>query len=144
MCLARESDAPNTVRALQSPLNGAGVVPAWHDWGYLLLRDGFLVLYCAAVGFVAAGVAASFYKMVTLEPARFALLGEGWLGAITTFVFCALTGPAIVMDLVIRSRIADRRAVGTLFAGFLVAAVWSVCSGILVLSLVLSLRDSLA
>jgi hypothetical protein len=109
-----------------------------------VLRDGFLLLYCAAVGFVAAGVAASFYKMVTKEPARFTLLGTGWFAALVTFLFCALTGPAIVMDLVIRQRLADRKAIPMLLAGLVVAALWSVCSGVLVLDLVISIRDTLA
>jgi cytochrome c biogenesis protein CcdA len=108
------------------------------------MRDVLLVFYCAAVGFVAAGIAASFYKMVTREPARFRLLGQGWFAAFTTFLFCALTGPAIIVDLVVRSRSADRGAVGTLLVGLAVAAVWSVCSGVLVLELVLTVRNGLA
>lgn len=109
-----------------------------------MLRDALLICYCAAIGFVAAGVTASFYKMMTQEPARFSLLGEGWLAALTTFLFCALTGPAIIVDLVIRLRFADRSAVGMFFGGLAVAVVWSVCSGIVVLEFVLSLRNSLA
>lgn len=108
-----------------------------------MLRDGLLVLYCAAVGFVAAGVAASFYKMITKEPPRFALLGQGWLAAVSTFLFCALTGPAIIFDLILKSR-AERGAVTTLLVGLFVAVIWSVCSGILVLDLVLKVRNSLA
>lgn len=108
------------------------------------MREGFLILYCAAVGFVAAGVGASFYKMMTHEPARFALLGRGWLAAVTTFFFCALTGPAIIIDLIIKSRPVKGGAVGVLLAGMVVAVLWSVCSGILVLDLVLTLRNQLA
>lgn len=108
-----------------------------------MLRDGLLVLYCAAVGFVASGVAASFYKMITKEPARFALLGQGWLAAVSTFLFCALTGPAIILDLILKSR-AERGAVGTLLVGLFVAVIWSFCSGILVLDLVLKLKSGLA
>ena len=108
-----------------------------------MLRDGLLLAYCAGVGFVAAGVAASFYKMVTHEPARFALLGGGVVGLAVTFLFCALTGPAIVMDLVVRSR-ERKEALGVMAAGVGVTVLWSVCSGILVLGLVLTLRDSLA
>ena len=108
------------------------------------MRDGLLVLYCAAVGFVAAGVAASFYKMMTEEAPRFALLGKGWLAVGTTLLFFAVTGPAIIVDLVIKTRFAERNAVGMLLAGLVVAMIWSVCSGILVLGIVLSVRDSLA
>jgi hypothetical protein len=109
-----------------------------------VLRQGLLLFYCAAVGFVASGVAASLYKMITLEPARFKLFGDSWLATCTTFFFCAVTGPAIVMDLVIRNRLVDRNAIGTLVAGLLVAAIWSVCSGVIVLGFVLQLKDVLA
>jgi hypothetical protein len=104
-----------------------------------VLKDGFLLFYCAAVGFVAAGIAASFFKMVTSEPARFALLGSSWLGLVTTFIFCALTGPAIIMDYALRRRPTDREGLRLLAASVLVAGLWSVCSGILVLQVVLTL-----
>ena len=107
-------------------------------------RDGFLILYCAAVGFVASGIAASFYKMMTKEAPRFALLGKGMAAMAVTFVLCAVTGPAIVMDIVMKSRITDRAAVGTALFGLFVMLLWSVCSGVLVLDLVITLRDSLA
>lgn len=109
-----------------------------------MLREGLLLFYCAAVGFVASGVAASLYKMITLEPARFKLLGDSWSGAVITFFFCAVTGPVIVMDLVIRNRLIDKKAVSGLVAGLLVAILWSTCSGLLVLGVVLQLKDSLA
>ncbi|MEJ0013224.1 MAG: hypothetical protein WDM94_11515 [Bauldia sp.] len=56
------------------------------------MHDGFLVFYCAAVGFVASGVAASFYKMMTAEAPRFALLGKGITALAVTFILCAVTG----------------------------------------------------
>lgn len=104
-----------------------------------MLRDGLLLFYCAAIGFVAAGIAASFFKMVTSQPPRFAVLGQSWLGLATTFVFCALTGPAIIMDQAIHRRLTDRNGVGWLFASLFVAALWSACSGVLVLQLAVSL-----
>ena len=109
-----------------------------------MLRDGLLVLYCAAIGFVAAGIAASFYKMVTAETVQFALLGEGWLGALSSFLFFALTGPAILMEMAIRQRKARPSGRGWLFASITVAALWSMCTGIVVLGLVVALRDGLA
>lgn len=109
-----------------------------------MLREGLLLLYCAAVGFVAAGTAASFYKMITQQPARFTLLGSGWAGVAATFFFCALTGPAIMMDLVIHQRLADRGAFGTVVGGLLIAALWSAVSGIVVLDVVLSVTEGLA
>ena len=107
-----------------------------------MLREGLLLFYCAAIGFVAAGIAASFYRMVTSEPARFALLGQSWLGLATTFFFCALTGPAIIMDHAVRRRLRDGEGIGRLFASLLVAGLWSVCSGVLMVQLVVTLVPS--
>ena len=108
------------------------------------MREVLLLLYCVAVGFVSAGIAASFYKLVTAEPARFAVLGETVFALATSFVFCALTGPVIVVDFAIRNRRAERMPVRWVMAGVGVAALWSCCLGLLVLELVLTLRDSLA
>jgi hypothetical protein len=109
-----------------------------------VLRDGFLLIYCTAVGFVASGIAASCYKMITAEPARFAMLGSGWPATVATFLFCALTGPAIVMDMVIKHRLGDRGAVAAVAAGLAVALLWSVCSGVIVLDVVMTITDGLA
>ena len=108
------------------------------------MRDALLVFYCAAIGFVAAGVAASFYRMVTSEPPRFSLLGPGWLGAVSTFFFFALSGPAIVMDMAMQQRKASPDAFGWLVAGLAVATLWSLCSGIVVLGLVVAVREGFA
>jgi hypothetical protein len=112
--------------------------------GEPVLRDALLLSYCAAVGFVAAGVAASFYKLMTQEPAQFRMLGKGWGAAVTTFFFCAVTGPAIIFDLILKSRFVDRGASTTFLVGLAVALIWSICSGILVLELVLTVRNGLA
>jgi hypothetical protein len=109
-----------------------------------VLRDGLLIAYCGAIGFVAAGIAASFYKMVTSEVARFALLGQGWLAAVSTFLFFAVSGPAIIMEMALKRRMKEDNAAGWLMASLVVAGLWSVCSGIIVLGLVLSLRSGLA
>ena len=109
-----------------------------------MLRDGLLIIYCGAIGFVAAGIAASFYKMVTLEAARFALLGKGWLAAFSTFLFFAVTGPAIIMEGALKRRLSEPNATGLLAASVVVAGLWSVCSGILVLGLLLSLEGGFA
>jgi hypothetical protein len=108
-----------------------------------MLRESLIILYCAAVGLVAAGIAASLYRMVTHEPPRFKMLGQSWAAAFTTFLFCALTGPAIILGLLPKLRL-ERNALGTIAVGVAVAAIWSVCSGILVLEIVLTVRGRLA
>jgi len=60
------------------------------------MLDVLLLLYCGAVGFVAAGIAASFYKLVSGKPAQFGPFGGTIFGLATSFLFGALTGPAIV------------------------------------------------
>ncbi len=108
-----------------------------------MLHDGLLIIYCGAIGFVASGIAASFYKMVTSEAARFALLGQGWLAAASTFLFFAVTGPAIIVQGALKRRSGDNAA-GWLVVSMLVAGLWSVCSGIIVLGLLLSLEGGFA
>jgi hypothetical protein len=109
-----------------------------------MLRNVLVLLYCGAVGFVAAGIAASFYKLITAEPARFSLFGGTIFGLATSFMFCALTGPAIVIDLAIHNRSAQPGRLPLLFAGMGVAALRSCCLGIVVLQMVLTLRDGFA
>ena len=108
------------------------------------MRDAYILSYAATVGFVAAGIIASFYKWMTSEPARFGLLGQGLGALVTSFVFCALTGPIIIVENAVRVYRQQRGALGWLFAGFFIAALWSSCSGIVVLGLVITLRHSLA
>jgi hypothetical protein len=109
-----------------------------------MVRDVLLLVYCGAVGFVSAGIAASFYKLVTAERVRFSIVGETVFGLATSFLFCALTGPVIVVDFAIRNRHPDAVRLGWLFAGIGIAALWSCCLGLVVLRLVLTLRDTLA
>jgi hypothetical protein len=103
------------------------------------MRDVLLLLYCAAIGFVASGVASSFYKMVTTQPARFAMMGEGWLGAAGTLAFCGVAGPAIIADLALRNWLAKRGAHALLLMGTGIAALWSACSGVIMLELVFTI-----
>jgi hypothetical protein len=105
--------------------------------------DLLILGYAAIVGFVAGGIVASFYQMVTLERARFALLGSGALAVVTTFAFFALTGPVIIMDRAIKARLKEKQPVAWLFGSVLIAGLWSCCSGIFVLGFALSLRDTI-
>ena len=51
-----------------------------------------------------------------LRPAR-----QGMLATLTTFVFCALTGPAIIMDRALKARLREKEPVGWLLG----SVVWS-------------------
>ncbi len=105
-----------------------------------LLRDLIIIGYASTVGFVTAGIVASFYKWVTSEPARFTMLGQGTPAMVTTFVFCAMTGPIIVLDRAVHLRQTEKGPISLLLGGLLVAALWSCCSGILLVSLIVAFR----
>lgn len=109
-----------------------------------MVRDMLLFGYAAAIGFVAAGITASFYRMMTSEAARFGPAdnsGPAWLSA---FLLGALAGPIIIVRMAWNSVRDGRVSVGVLAIGAGVAGLWSGCIGILVLEVALSLRDSLA
>ena len=108
-----------------------------------MLRELIILGYAATVGFVASGIVASFYQLLTSQPAKFALLGKSVLAAVTTFALCAMTGPVIIMNRALRARRTEKEPVGWLFGSAFVALLWSCCSGIVVLGFALSLRDSL-
>jgi hypothetical protein len=96
------------------------------------------------IGFVSGGIIASFYKWVTAEQPRFAMLGKGTVAAVTTFLFCAFTGPVIVIDYALQAARSAPRPAAIFIGGAMVAALWSCCSGIVMLQFILSLRDSFA
>lgn len=108
-----------------------------------MLRELLILGYAATVGFVASGIVASLYQLLTSQPAKFALLGKSALAAFSTFIFCAVTGPVIIMNRALSARRTEKEPVGWLFGSAFVALLWSCCSGIVVLGFALSLRDSL-
>ena len=56
-----------------------------------------IYLYVTAVGFVAAGVLASFVQLVSGEPVRFGMEPNSILASIGALLLRVLAGPAIVM-----------------------------------------------
>ena len=105
------------------------------------MLDVLLLLYCGAVGFVAAGIAASFYTLVTAEPARFRLFSGTIPGLVTSFIFSVLTGPVVVFAYVLCNHRSARLPFLSLLAGLAIAIPWSCCLGIVVLQLILAVRN---
>ena len=103
----------------------------------------WLLLYCAAVGFVAAGLASSFFQLVTRRQVVFAIPSPRVVACFVAAVSFALVGPYIVARAAVRAVRADKRPVTWLVGGLAVAGLWSACSGILVLDLALAMRTSL-
>ncbi|MEP0321354.1 DUF6949 family protein [Bauldia litoralis] len=103
-----------------------------------------LLVYAGTIGFVAAGITASFYRMVTSEPARFGPAGRSSLAWMSAFALGALAGPIIIVENARESLREGRIPRSMMAAGVIIAGLWSGCIGILVLEVVLSVRDSLA
>ncbi len=58
-----------------------------------MLRDALLLAYCGLVGCASAGAAASFHRLVTARPARFAVMGRSWMAAFSSYLFFAVDRP---------------------------------------------------
>ncbi|SON55597.1 hypothetical protein HDIA_2056 [Hartmannibacter diazotrophicus] len=93
-------------------------------------------------GFVASGVIASFYQLVTTRPCRFELAEEGTFPVIAAIITCMFAGPVILMRNALRARRIEHRPVSWLFATTLIAGGWSLCSGTVVVSLCMALGHS--
>jgi hypothetical protein len=101
-----------------------------------VLRESLLLLYCMVIGFVASGITASFFKLTTAKPARFAMLGDGAFGAATTMAFCAVTGPAIIAEMAVTRSLPSSNTPGWIAGCLLVAALWSACSGVILVQII--------
>lgn len=104
----------------------------------------FMLLgFCIASGFVSAGLAGSLYQLVTSEPARFRLLGPSVPAVFLTFLFCAVSGPFIIMRNAIAMARKEADMLVWLLGSALIAGMWSACSGLLLLDFVLAARAGL-
>jgi Family of unknown function (DUF6949) len=98
-----------------------------------------IYLYVTAVGFVAAGLLASFVQLVSGEPLRFTLEPDSVLASIVGVLLRVLAGPVILMRNAWRGRRLEARAPIWLGLSILVAGLWSLFSGTLVLAAIFSL-----
>jgi hypothetical protein len=96
-------------------------------------------LYVMAVGFVAAGLAASFAQLVSGEPLRFGVEAKSVLASAATVLLCVLAGPAILMRNAWRAGRAQARSPIWLGLSAMIAGVWSLLSGSVLLDLILKL-----
>ena len=98
-----------------------------------------IYLYATAVGFVAAGVLASFVQLVSGQPMRFGIEPDSILASLGGVVLRVLAGPAILM----RNAWWGLRLMGRPKVWFgvsaAIAAAWSLISGALLLDLILNL-----
>ena len=96
-------------------------------------------LYVTAVGFVAAGVLASFVQLVSGEPMRFNVEPKSMLVSIGGVLLRVLAGPAILMRNAWRGVQLQARPKIWFGVSLAIAAVWSLLSGALLLDVLLKL-----
>jgi hypothetical protein len=87
-------------------------------------------LFCAAVGFAAAGAITCFYQLVTSETADFATEWHGWWAALIAVLLSMFGGPFILARKVYNGiRLGEMGPLPALVFVVL-CAIWSVCAGI--------------
>lgn len=108
--------------------------------GQRQMLETILLGFAAAFGFAAAGAASAVFQLFTNRPVAFALpSGSTGRYALAVLGF-AVTGPYIMARAAFRARFVDRRSWAMLGVGLSIALMWSICSGILFLDLLVRLR----
>ena len=98
-----------------------------------------IYLYATAVGFVAAGVLASFVQLVSGQPMRFGMEPSSIYVSFGGVVLRVLAGPVILMRNAWRALRLEARPKFWFGISAAIAAVWSLLSGALLLDLMLKL-----
>lgn len=103
------------------------------------MLDLAIFFYVVAVGFVAAGILSSFTQLVSGQPLGFRFEGGSLTESIGGVFLRTFAGPAILMGNVIRA--AKSKAYSPVWLGLstLIAGVWSMFVGLVLLDLVLTL-----
>jgi hypothetical protein len=86
-----------------------------------------------ALGFAFAGLLASAFELCTERRASFGLLHGGGLGAVACVPLVVFSAPFIILRNTVRGRRFERRRVGFVMAATIVACLWSLMSGRVVL-----------
>jgi hypothetical protein len=96
-------------------------------------------VYVAAVGFVSAGVLASFVQFISGKPMRFGMEPNSIHGSIGGVLLRVAAGPAILMRNAWRGLYLKGRPKFWFGISAAIAAVWSLFSGAVLLDIVLRL-----
>ena len=86
-----------------------------------------------ALGFAIAGLISTGYQLVTKQPASFRLLNQGPRPAAFAAVpFLAFAAPFIIMRNTIRGRRIEQRRIEFVMIATVIAGIWSLLSGTVV------------
>ena len=96
-------------------------------------------LFCAAVGFAAAGAITCFYQLLTSKTADFATEWQGWWAALIAVLLSMFGGPFILARKVyIGVRLGEMGALPAItFVGL--CFMWSVCAGVVYIDFAISI-----
>ncbi len=89
----------------------------------------FIYAFAMAMGFVLAGLAGSFYKLVTNRRLSFELTDVARHQLVLGFFMLMFAGPVVIMRNAIRGRLIERRAFYWLILSTLIAVLWSFLAG---------------
>jgi uncharacterized protein DUF6949 len=104
------------------------------------MRDLVIFFYVMAVGFVSAGVLASFVQLISGRPMRFGIEPSPVLVSLGEVVLRVWAGPAILMRNAWRGWRIESRPKVWLGVSAAIAALWSLFSGAVLLDLILTLQ----
>jgi hypothetical protein len=106
------------------------------------MQDLAIYLYVTAVGFVAAGLVASFMQLVSGKPLRFGIEPRPLPASIGGVLVRVMAGPAILMRNAWRGLTLEARPKYWFGLSAAIAAVWSLCSGTVLLDVILRLASA--
>lgn len=106
-----------------------GVTGVWIDPGAVE------ALQALVIGFAFAGMLASAYELFTTRRADFKLLEAGGLTAVASVPVVVFSAPFLILRNTVRGRMIEGRPFHFVVLASLIAALWSMASGRVVLDL---------
>lgn len=105
----------------------------------------FYSFLALAMGFSIAGMFATGYQLVAAQPASFRLLARGPSPAtIAAVPFLVFAAPFIIIRQIVLSGMMERQRVELVLLATVVAGVWSLMSGTVVMLLLIKVMHQLA
>lgn len=110
------------------------------QWGMRVrgMSEVLAFLFSTVTGFVAAGFIGSFYRLVTNKPPSFQLASGSTLNQFAGVLTLIFAGPNVILRNALRAQVFENRPPMWLFFSALIAMMWSFLSGVLVLSVLIS------
>ncbi len=93
------------------------------------------VLKALFIGFAFAGLLASAFELFTAQRADFRLLQSGGLFAVASVPVVVFSAPFLILRNTVRGRRIEGRPIVFVMIASMIASVWSICSGRVVLDL---------